>query len=70
MKVKVKKGEIFYATIRRGPHSITLGGEEAAGRTIGPIVASRNSTSLGVSSGDIHFNQIDFKVEKANGLQT
>ncbi len=65
MKVKVKKGEVFYATIRRGPHSITLGGEEATGRTIGPFVASRDSTSLGVDCGDIHFNRIDFKIEKA-----
>ena len=64
MKVKIKKGESFYATIRKGPHSITLGGEQAAGRKIGPFIASQDSTALGVDSGDIHFNQMDFKIEK------
>ncbi len=64
MKVKIKEGESFIATIRRGPHSVTLGGEQAAGRKIGPFVASEDSTALGVDSGDIHFNQMDFKIEK------
>ena len=64
MKIKISKGESFYATIRKGPHSITLGGEEAAGRKVGPFVASQDSTALGVDAGDIHFNQMDFKIEK------
>ena len=64
MKVKIKKGQPFYATIRKGPHSCTLGGEQAAGRTIGPFIASQDSTARGVDAGDIHFNQMDFKIEK------
>ena len=62
-RVRVKKGQEFYATVRKGPHSRTLGGEETAGRKIGPFTASRDSTSMGAETKDRFFCTNDFIIQ-------
>jgi hypothetical protein len=59
-KVKVKRGQWFYAVVR---HSHTIGGTNVTGRKIGPFVATRDSTSLGVNAGDRFFCRQGFKIE-------
>ena len=61
--MKVKKGKEFYAIVRKGIHSETLAGEDVVGRKIGPLRASRDSTSLGVASGSRYFCRNDFSIE-------
>ena len=39
MKGTLVKGGTFFATVRLGPHSKDLFGNECAGKKIGPIVA-------------------------------
>jgi len=66
MKTKVKIGQLFYAVVRKGPHSKTLEGVEAAGRRIGPFTASRDSDSLGVVADSRFFSNNAFKIEVMN----
>lgn len=61
--IKVKEGQEFYAIVRKGQHSCTLEGEEAAGRKIGPFKAWRDSTSLGAETADRYFCRNDFNIE-------
>ena len=61
---KIKKGEVFYATVRIGLRSLTLEGKEGAGRRIGPFTASRDNNSLATETENRFFAHRDFKIEK------
>jgi hypothetical protein len=60
---KIKAGLKFYAIIRRGEHSKTLGGEEGAGQRLGPFAASRDSTEKAVETGSRIFRLDRFTFE-------
>ncbi len=59
ISVEIKEGDKFMAVIKKGPHSKTLGGEEGAGRRIGPFVAEL-VTAVNVRAGSMEFCRSNF----------
>lgn len=51
----------FYATLRKGEHSKTMGGTEAAGRKLGPFVETKR-TSTSIESIDRQFAYSDWSI--------
>lgn len=60
---ELKEEQVFIATIRKGPRSLTLGGQEGAGKKLGPFVAKR-ITTIGVDTGSRFFSYADFFIDK------
>ena len=60
----IKKGESFYAIVKKGLRSKTLDGKEAAGRRIGPFIALYDNTSLATETEERYFKHTDFHIEK------
>ena len=63
MKGLIEKGDTFYATVKLGPHSKDLLGNECAGKKIGPFVATR-VLGAKVEAGGRQFVYQDFMIIK------
>jgi hypothetical protein len=55
--VEIKAGDRFSATIRKGEHSKTFGGEEKAGKFCGTFIATGVSSVGAVESGERIFRR-------------
>jgi len=63
MKGLIKQGETFYATVKTGPYSKDLLGNECAGRKLGPFVATKIFLAK-VEAGFREFSFQNFMITK------